>query len=148
MTPAPTNLRARSVRGVCGRLLEIGGRQVLPLVVYAPMAREVRRVARLYLVQTPSYWFPTERNFHIPGWQWMPRAMRIGLLWRFRRGWNGRTREDAKAAERVDEVRLLTWREMRRLFPNGDRRTERFGGLVRSRVSHGGVARARDGNGA
>ena len=56
------------------------------------MAREVRRVARAYWVQTPNYWFPIEPHFHVPGWQWMPTGIRIELLRRRRCGWRGRAR--------------------------------------------------------
>ena len=44
----------------------------------------MRRIASAYWVQTPNFWFPIEPHFLMPGWQWMPRAVRTELLHRLR----------------------------------------------------------------
>ena len=102
------------------------------------MAREVRRVATAYWVQTPNYWFPIEPHFHVPGWQWMPKGIRIELLRRRRCGWRGPCPDREQARRLVEEVRLMTRRELRRLFPGATIHAERFAGLVKSWIVYDG----------
>jgi hypothetical protein len=89
-------------------------------------ASEVRRVGRSYYVQTPARAFPFE-----PHWlgffiHWLPRTWQRRLArWTTLYGLvvkPGRDQVDAL----VDEYRLLSYREMRRLFPDGEIRRERF----------------------
>ena len=105
---------------------------VFTLEKQVAMANEVRRLGRAYWIQTPNYWFPMEPHFHFIGWQWLPESLRIGILRRRNCGWRGRTRDREKASELVREVRLLSKRELRRLFPDGRFEAERFAGLVKS----------------
>ena len=100
------------------------------------MAIEVRRIARSYWVQTPNFWFPIEPHFHIPGWQWMPRSLRIALLMKFRCGWRGPVPDRKDAESFVDEVQLLTAKEMRALFPGAVLWKEKVFGLTKSLVAH------------
>jgi hypothetical protein len=104
----------------------------------AAMAREVRRVARAYWVQTPNFWFPMEPHFLVPGWQWLPEAARVAILRRRGVGWMGRCPDPQEARERVREVRLMRRRELGRLFPGATLVPERFGGLVKSWTAIGG----------
>lgn len=108
------------------------------------MAREVMRVGRRYFVQTPNFWFPVEPHFLVPAFQWLPRQARIAIVERFRPGWYGRdVRARADAERVVDEIRLLTRREMRRLFPDATVVTERALGLPKSFVAYAGWDAAR-----
>lgn len=102
------------------------------------MASEIQRVARNYFVQTPNYWFPMEPHFHIPGWQWMPRSIRVALLRRWRCGWRGPCPDRERASELVDEVRLMTRSELEQLFPGATIVAEKFAGLVKSWIVHKG----------
>lgn len=102
------------------------------------MASEVRRLAKAYWVQTPNFWFPMEPHFHIPGWQWLPRRLRIAMIQRWRCGWRGPCPELDQAAAAVDEVRLLTPVEMRAIFPGAQIWHERFAGLGKSIVAYDG----------
>lgn len=104
----------------------------------AAMAREVQRVGKAYWIQTPNYWFPIEPHFHVPGWQWMPKRLRVGMLRRWRCGWRGPCSDAIKAKALVDEVRLMSRRELRQLFPLSTIYAERIGGLVKSWVAYGG----------
>jgi len=104
----------------------------------AAMAREVQRVAKAFWVQTPNYWFPVEPHFHTVGWQWMPEALRVAVLRRRRCGWRGPCPDLEEARRYVREVRLLTRRDLRLLFPTGTISPERFGGLVKSWIVTGG----------
>lgn len=103
------------------------------------MAKEVQRVARGYWVQTPNFWFPIEPHFQWVGWQWLPRSVRIAILRRRPCGRRGPARDLEKAVRLVDEVKLLTRRQLRALFPDGTIIPERFGGLVKSWIVHGNL---------
>ncbi len=102
------------------------------------MADEIRRVAKRYFVQTPNARFPIEPHFLVPGFQFMPLALRTFLLTRARLGWIPRERDPARAREIVASVRLLTLRQMRRLFPEATIYRERFLGLSKSITTYHG----------
>jgi len=107
------------------------------------MASEIQRVGKAFWVQTPNFWFPMEPHFLVPGWQWMPFDLRVAILKRFRCGWTGPCPDVARARELVREVRLLTRRELRTMFPSATFVPERFGGLVKSWTVIGGFQRPR-----
>jgi hypothetical protein len=99
----------------------------------AAMAREVRRLAPIYSVQTPNYWFPLEPHFLVPGWQWLPVSVRIALVRTLPLGRTGRRSPDAATArQRVESIRLLRRTEMEKLFPDGRVLSERIGPLLKS----------------
>ncbi|MHC4208670.1 MAG: class I SAM-dependent methyltransferase [Planctomycetota bacterium] len=105
----------------------------------AAMAREIRRVARAYWVQTPNYWFPIEPHFLFPGWQWMPRAVRAELLHRLPVGGQRPCPDRRQARQRVGAIRLLSRRELESLFPGATIVPERFGGVAKSWIVHEGL---------
>lgn len=101
----------------------------------AAMAAEVLRISHAYWIQTPNFWFPVEPHFHVPGWQWMPVWLRVAFIRRRTCGWRGPC-PDTRAARRVvQEVRLLTRAELRRLFPGATIVPERFCALVKSWIA-------------
>ncbi len=104
----------------------------------AQMAREIQRVSDRYWVQTPNYWFPMEPHFHFVGWQWFPEAMRVGILRRRDCGWRRKTPAIEEARESVREVRLMTRRELARLFPGAEIRSEKLLGLNKCWIVIGG----------
>jgi hypothetical protein len=104
----------------------------------ARMAAEVRRVGKAFWVQTPNFWFPMEPHFLIPCWQWMPTNVRVALLRRWRCGWHERCPDRDRAKELVTEVRLMTAKELKVLFPAAKVIPERFGGMVKSWSVAGG----------
>jgi SAM-dependent methyltransferase len=83
----------------------------------ARMAREVARVGRRWVVQTPNRMFPVEPHFLAPFFQFLPRRLKL-LLVRWRRmGWYARARTAAEAAGFVDGVRLLRASDLALMFP-------------------------------
>jgi hypothetical protein len=100
----------------------------------AAMAMEVRRLAPLYWVQTPNFWFPVEPHFLTPGWHWLPAKLRVALLRRRRWGWRGPCPDLADAQALVNEIRLMRGRELTRMFPDATLTKERIGPLVKSFV--------------
>ena len=101
----------------------------------AAMAAEVRRLAPVYWVQTPNYWFPVEPHFLTPGWHWLPESVRVALLRRRQWGWRGPCPDPAQAREAVREIRLMHARELTRLFPEARLTRETIGPLVKSFVA-------------
>ena len=99
------------------------------------MAAEIRRVATSYWVQTPNLYFPVEPHFLVPGWQFMPVALRSWLHRRIRLGWMHPQPDRALARADVEQIRLLDAREYRGLFPDGEIRRERVGPLTKSLIA-------------
>ncbi len=96
-------------------------------------AAEIRRVGRAYFVQTPNRAFPLEPHFLLPGFQFLPIALRVWVARRFRPGWY-RTRSVPAAIEDARTIRLLTRSELLHLFPDGEVWGERLLGLTKSWV--------------
>ena len=101
----------------------------------AAMAAEVRRLAPIYWVQTPNFWFPVEPHFLTPAWHWLPVDLRVAMLRRRRWGWRGPCPDPDQARTLVREVRLMRSPELRRLFPDATLEAERIGPLVKSFVA-------------
>lgn len=108
------------------------------------MALEVQRVGKAIWIQTPNFWFPIEPHFHVPGWQWMPVGTRVAMLRRWTCGWQGPCPDPVRCRELVDEIRLLTAKELRTMFPGATLIAERFCGLVKSWTVVAGFSRLRD----
>lgn len=99
------------------------------------MAREVRRLAPRYYVQTPNFHFPIEPHFLAPFFHWYPEATRARLLTRRRRGHIDRQATFGDAMLEVQAINLLTARQMAELFPDARVRKERFLGLAKSLIA-------------
>jgi hypothetical protein len=82
------------------------------------MAREVRRLAPSYFVQTPNFWFPIEPHYKLPFVQYLPKRVRRIV-----------TGGDP------ERIRLLSPREMRALFPDAKLWRERIAGVAKSLVA-------------
>ncbi|HWI91657.1 MAG TPA: class I SAM-dependent methyltransferase [Flavisolibacter sp.] len=100
------------------------------------MAAEVKRVGIYYFIQTPNYFFPIEPHFLFPAFQFLPRRIRTLLLNKFDLGHMSREKDINQARLKIEEVRLLTVKEMKELFPESYIWKERFGGVVKSIVAH------------
>jgi len=96
------------------------------------MADEVRRVGKCYFIQTPNYFFPVEPHWLFPCFQYLPFEARVFLDKNFTLGPNKKSVTREKAIERVSEVKLLTERQMKQFFPDGEVYREYFMGLVKS----------------
>ena len=96
------------------------------------MADEVMRVGRNYYVQTPNYYFPLEPHWLFPFFQFLPYKFRIFLTSNFNLGHYKKSLTKEDAVKRVDEVKLLTEKQMKELFPTGVVYRERFLGLTKS----------------
>ncbi|MXY68395.1 MAG: class I SAM-dependent methyltransferase [Acidobacteriia bacterium] len=99
------------------------------------LAREVARVGRGYSVQTPNRWFPVDAHtltpaFHFLPKRWQSRLARNFTLW-------GRLQRPTLAEARgfVENICLLTARDLQRLFPDAVIERERFLGLTKSVIA-------------
>lgn len=102
------------------------------------MANEVMRVGKRYFVQTPHRYFPIEPHFLLPYFQFWPIKLRIWLLTRFTLGWYQRIPDPVQARALVEEIQLLTAKQLHILFPDATMYRERFFGLTKSFVMYGG----------
>lgn len=96
------------------------------------MAGHVRRLAPVYFLQTPNFWFPYEPHFRFPCFHWLPEQVRAELLMRFNLGFGGKRATYDAAMRGVQSANLLSGRQMRELFPDAEIRTERAFGLAKS----------------
>jgi hypothetical protein len=98
------------------------------------MVNEMRRLApRLYL-QTPSRYFPLEPHFLFPFFQFLPVRARVWLLMHFQLGWYPRFSDRKLATETAKSIRLMTYNELRILFPMANIYREKFLGFTKSFV--------------
>jgi SAM-dependent methyltransferase len=96
----------------------------VPKALHEPFASEIRRVAQRYYVQTPNRWFPIEPHYQFPFFHFLPERLQRALNRRFTLGW--------QAKGSWEEITLLSARDLRRLFPDGEIHRERLFGLTKS----------------
>jgi hypothetical protein len=110
----------------------------------AAFAREIVRVGRDYYVQTPSRWFPVEPHLMTPFIHYLPRRVQRKLLLNFTL-WGILVRPTPEGCDAfLRDIRLLTRRDLRKLFPQAEIWREWAAGLVKSFIA---VSR-RSGSGA
>jgi ubiquinone/menaquinone biosynthesis C-methylase UbiE len=96
------------------------------------MANEAMRVGKFYFVQTPNYFFPIEPHWLFPFFQFLPFKTRVFLTKNFDLGHYKKSVNKEDAIKRVNEVKLLTEKQMKKLFPGGKVYRETFLSLVKS----------------
>lgn len=98
-------------------------------------AGELRRVGRGVWLQTPARAFPFEPHWlglfiHWLPMHWQRRVARNFTLW----GWVNRPTQET-VDDLLAEYRLLSFKEMKALFPDCEIRRERFLGLTKSYIA-------------
>lgn len=96
----------------------------VPKDLHAAFAAEIRRVGGRYFVQTPNKYFLVEPHYQFPFFQFLPRRLQKALNRRFTLGWQEKGS--------WEEITLLSARDLRRLFPDGEIHRERVLGLTKS----------------
>ena len=100
-------------------------------------AREIRRVADAYYVQTPNRRFPIEPHYLTPFIHWLPKRLRRKLLRRFT-VWGWLTAPSPERCDNIiEELCLLDRNEMQELFPNAQIQKESFLGMTKSLIAMG-----------
>jgi len=98
-------------------------------------AREIARLGGGYYVQTPNRWFPVEPHLLTPFIHFLPKIWAIHLL-RNCTLWGLIARPSRQQCQDfLDEVRLLSEREMEVLFPDATILQERFLGMKKSLIA-------------
>lgn len=103
-------------------------------------ASEARRVAKNLWIQTPARHFPIEPHLLTPFFQYLPKRLKLRLARHFTL-WGLLSKPSAtEIDDMISELRLLTLREMKQLFPDCQILKERVLGLTKSyiavRVAH------------
>ncbi|AWW30813.1 SAM-dependent methyltransferase [Echinicola strongylocentroti] len=99
------------------------------------MAAEIRRVGKRHFVQTPNKYFFLEPHYALPFFQYLPKSLGHSILTktkmsRFRK-WGHQ-----EAQQYLDEIRLISEKEMTQLFPNSKMYYEKFGWMNKSFIAH------------
>lgn len=100
------------------------------------MAKEFRRVGKNYYLQTPNYHFFFEPHWRFPFFQFLPVGTRIFLTDNFDLGNYTKAKNKKVAKSRVDNVKLLTVKQMKKLFPEAKFYPEKFLGMTKSIVMY------------
>jgi len=96
------------------------------------MASEMQRIGKKIFLQTPNRYFPVEPHFLFPFFQFLPLWLKVKLLMNFNLGWFERVRDEKKALEICQSIRLMTKTELRKLFPDANIYEEKFYGFIKS----------------
>jgi Methyltransferase domain len=98
-------------------------------------ASEARRVAKKLWIQTPARSFPVEPHVFGPFFHFLPKNLQRKTA-RYLTVWGLTTKPDrARIEEMLSEIRLLTYREMRQLFPDCTIVRERFFTFTKSYIA-------------
>jgi hypothetical protein len=101
-------------------------------------ASEARRVAKGLWIQTPARSFPVEPHVLAPFFQHLPKGIQRRLARHFTL-WGIMTKpHPARVEEMLSDIRLLTYREMKELFPDCVILRERVLGLTKSYIAFRG----------
>ena len=98
-------------------------------------AREARRLAPRYYIQTPYFWFPVEPHFSAPFFHWRSEQSRARALMRRGHGFSTRAKDVGEAMRDVQHARLLDKNQFRFLFPDARYVDETIVGLTKSLIA-------------
>lgn len=99
------------------------------------MAKEVRRLAPRYFVQTPYYWFPIEPHARFLALHWMPEAVRYRIVMKRTCGYWQRQEDLGEAMKTIQSAVLLDKRQMNYLFPDATIVPEKLCGITKSLIA-------------
>ncbi len=99
------------------------------------MAKEIIRVGKFYYVQTPNKFFFIEPHYLLPFFQFLPKNFQFFILTKLPLSRLKRWSHKA-ARDYVDEIRLLSPGEMKKLFEHSKIYFEKFLGLRKSTIMH------------
>jgi len=102
------------------------------------MAQEVQRVGKRFYVQTPNRYFPIEPHFLLPFFQFYPLGLKVFIVTHIRTPWGWKIRDKEKATRFTSNIRLMTEKEMKTLFPGARIYKEKFLGLTKSFTAYNG----------
>ncbi|MFC4871116.1 methyltransferase domain-containing protein [Negadavirga shengliensis] len=99
------------------------------------MAEEIQRVGKHYFVQTPNKYFFLEPHYALPFFQFVPSRLAFLILTKTKfsrmHKW-----DPVLAKAYLEEIRLLSLREMKNLFPDANVYFEKVMGFNKSFIFH------------
>jgi len=95
------------------------------------LAEEITRIGKTYFIQTPNYYFPLEPHFLFPYFQLLPKKMKVILLSHFNLGWFKKSQK-SEAVKIINSIRLLKYKDLKKLFPGALIKREKFSGFTKS----------------
>ncbi|MFD2203718.1 class I SAM-dependent methyltransferase [Shivajiella indica] len=99
------------------------------------MAKECMRVGKKYFIQTPNKHFFIEAHYALPFMQYFPKKFTYGILTKTKlsrmQKW-----DPGHARQYLEEIRLISHQEMKRLFPNARIYKEKMWGMNKSFTAH------------
>lgn len=99
------------------------------------MALECQRVGVLYFIQTPNKYFFMEPHYLIPYFQFLPYKLKYFVLTRTKLS-RGHKWSKEYAKQYLEEIRLISHKEMKVLFHNSVIYREKFIGMTKSFSAH------------
>lgn len=100
------------------------------------MATEAQRVGKYYFIHSPNRYFPTDPHFFLPFFPIYPLALKLFLIMHFNIGWYNKANNKTQALKIINSVRLLSKKELIKLFPKGRIIEEKFLGFKKSFIIH------------
>ena len=100
-------------------------------------AGEIRRIAGRFVLQTPNRFFPLEPHFYVPFFALLPLGLRARLHQHFKLGWLAPEPDALRARIDCEQIRLLSGKEIRLLFPDAYVHREFLMGLAKSFIVTG-----------
>jgi hypothetical protein len=99
------------------------------------MAREIRRLAPSYFVQTPSFWFPIEAHSRTPFFHFLPEPVRVWAIMRRKLGYWEKASDVGEASRIAHSAILLHRLQMHYLFPDAELVAEKAYGFTKSYIA-------------
>ena len=99
------------------------------------MASEIVRVGKKYIVQTPNKYFFLEPHYLLPFFHFIPDKLKYLILTKTKLS-RLKTWDKNFAKQYIKEIRLLSLKEMKLLFPNSKIYFEKFLGMNKSFTMH------------
>lgn len=99
------------------------------------MAKEVLRIGKKHIIQTPNKYFFIEPHYIIPFFQFIPKKIQLKILTKTKisrlKKW-----DEKFAKQYVNEIRLMKQKELNEIFPNSNIYYEKFLGMTKSFTIH------------
>ncbi len=99
------------------------------------MASEIIRVGKKFIIQTPNKYFFIEPHYLLPFFQFLPSSIKFFILTQTKMSRLKRWNKDF-AKQYINEIRLMTFKELKTLFPNCNVYYEKFLGMNKSFTVH------------
>jgi len=98
------------------------------------VAREIKRIGKTYIVQTPNKYFPIEPHYFLPFFYLVPRALRPYYVTFFSLKWRASKRDFKELGSHIGSIRLLKAKELENMFMGDEIVKEKFLFLTKSFV--------------